>query len=868
MSIQQLLLGAGLTIPPDPVYLDDVFHIQVHKGSGATRQITNGIDLSNKGGLLWAKTRNQSYKHTWFNTERGVNKYLTSTESSGEANYSGNGITSLNTDGYTLGDDQAWSGLNNASNEYVINTFRKAAKFFTMKEYTGTGSTQTISHDLGCVPGVIMVKRADSGASWRVYHRGLGAGKGLKLNASDAAVTSSGYWNDTLPTSSSFTVKDSGETNASGGTYIAYLFAGGSTVAESCVVLDGTGDYLSVGSSSDFSFGTGDFTIEGWFKKDDSSQGGFWQIGSSVGGLSGGTAPACAWTGSSWQMYGGGDNTNSKPSLVENKWYHIAQVRSSGVTTMYVDGHPVISKADTANYAGTHLAIGGYYGTPYLHEGKVSNFRVVKGTAVYTSSFIPQYNELENIDGTVLLCCNGTGSTTSSTITPTTITANGNPTVSTTDSPELIDPACFAFGENKDQNLVSCGSYTGTGSATNKEIHLGWEPQWLIIKRTSGEDWLLLDSMRGIHSGGLNDVDLLVNGNRAEAQTRTWIELTGQGFKIKESHDQINGLGDPYVYIAIRRSDGKVQKPVTTATTVFNIDTGNGSSTAPAFDSTFPVDMRIGKNISSSHDWYLGTRFMYQKHVRLNQTGGDTSGSWSKFDYSLGEGANWDSNYQGYMWRRTAGFDVVSYTGNGSNVHGNNSHAHGLGQIPEMIWIKTRSGGTYSGTTHWTMSHKGLNGGTNPWQYTMSINNSWAETATSNFGNTAPTSSHFYVGDPGNGRSNDNNSEYIALLFSSVAGISKVGSYSGSNSNVTLDLGFSPRYMFIKQVNGTHVWMIFDHLRGMGTGNVPHLHFNNDAASVSDRDWLDPITDGVVINTSIGSECNSSGNSYIYYAHA
>jgi hypothetical protein len=288
--------------------------------------------------------------------------------------------------------------------------------------------------------------------------------------------------------------------------------------------------------------------------------------------------------------------------------------------------------------------------------------------------------------------------------------------------------------------------------------------------------------------------------------------------------------------MAIRRPDGYVQKPQL-ATDVFAMDTGD--STLPAFDSGFPVDFAmLATPASSGNNRFVASRLTSGKYLATNGTDGENSHGGFAFDYNDGwKGSSDTSSWLSWMWKRYAGFDVVTYTGNGNNTDGANAISHSLGKTPEMIWIKTRSGGTYSGATHWTMSHKDFNGGTNPWQYTMCINLTNAEAATSNFGNTAPTSTHFYVGDPGNGRSNDNNSEYIALLFSSVAGISKVGSYSGSNSNVTLDLGFSPRYMFIKQTNGTHVWMVFDTLRGMGTGNVPHLHFNNDAGSVSDRDW-------------------------------
>ena len=137
-------------------------------------------------------------------------------------------------------------------------------------------------------------------------------------------------------------------------------------------------------------------------------------------------------------------------------------------------------------------------------EGKFSNLRVVKGTAVYTSSFKPPTQPLTNITNTKLLCFNNSsiiGTTVG------TITASGNPSAST-DSP-FDDPEGFKFGGDEDQNIIKTGSYKGNGNANGPEINLGWEPQWVMIKNTEeSEGWLIFDSMRGIVSGG-NDIFML-----------------------------------------------------------------------------------------------------------------------------------------------------------------------------------------------------------------------------------------------------------------------------------------------------------------------------------------------------------------------
>ena len=847
------MLGAGGAAKK--TYMDDVFSTFLYKGNDSARSINNGIDLSGKGGMTWLKERDGTFSHRIFDTERGAPKSiypnLTTAEGSDATE-----LTSFNNNGFSLGTQGA---INDGDNTYSSWSFRKAKGFFDVVTWTGDGNTpRTISHSLSCIPGMIIVKNRDSTEDWAVYHRSIGATKYLRLNLYNVASTSATLWADTEPTSSNFTVGNSARVNGNGDTYVAYVFAGGESTAATArsVDFDGSGDYLTTNSSSDYTPGTGDFTLEYWYKPSENAVD--FLVDASAGSEVWSTY--CNASGIHKYYVGGVDRIVSRSSLVPDKWHHIAVVRISGTVTMYING---IAEGgtynDTNNYTFNALHIGrrsSYNDLEY--NGKISNLRYVVGTGVYTSAFKPPTEPLTNITNTKLLCCNSS-SVTGATVG--TINSNGDPTAST-DSP-FDDPAAFKFGENGDQNIITCGSYEGTGSA-GFEINLGFEPQWLLIKNTNEEvDWQLIDSMRGAATDG-NDAISVPNKSDSDGSSEV-VDITSTGFIVSGTGQPTNTDGKLYVYMAIRRPDGYVGKPAEAGTDVFDMDAGNGSSTAPAFDSGFPVDMRIGKGVASTEEWYLGTRFMYQKHVRTNNTGGDMAGSWSKFDYSAGEGASWSSGYQGWMWKRHAGFDVVCYKGNGNNTNGANAHAHNLGKAPEMIWIKTRSGGTYSGSTHWTMSHKSLNGGTNPWQYTMSINNTWAEATTSNFGNTAPTSTHFYVGDPGNGRSNDNNSNYVAMLFASVPGISAVGSYDGhssNNINLTSQLDFTPRFFMCKSTTDTTGWLMVDKTRDTNMGK--RLFFNTATAETSyDAVWamskhLEPNKTGLSVD----------GEKYIFYAHA
>jgi hypothetical protein len=721
---------------------------------------------------------------------------------------------------------------------------------------------------------MMIVKCTSEGRDWVVWHRNLetpsnyaaGYTSGdyyLKLNTYDARSSiDTNVWDRIDPTATQFKVGTSDFTNKDGETYMAIIFAGAESASISnSVTLDGTGDWLSVGPSSDFTFGTGDFTIEGWFKKDNTTQGGFWQIGDVAGGLDAGSAPAAAWTASDWQMYGGGDNWISKPDLVTNTWFHVAQVRSSGVSTMYVNGRPVIIRTDTHDYNDTtYMAIGGYYADPYLHEGKVSNVRVVKGTAVYTEAFKPELKPLENISGTVLLCCNQS-TTTGATVTPGTITAHGNPTASK-DSPNFNDADSFKFGENEDQTIISCGNYTGTGSP-GVTIPLGFEPQLVLIKNTSRAvtNWALYDSTRGIPTGG-DDYVLAPNSQQADAAPVDFMTLSGTGFTIETtSHDDTNQNGDNYVYMAIRRPDGAVGKPASAGTDVFALDVADGS-TDPSFISNFPVDFGLYRTPATSGSWYTGIRLMGTKYFKTDSNSQETNSANFTWDYSDGwRTTGLNSSWQSWMWKRGQGMDVVAYTGDGIDGR---AVQHSLNQAPEMIWIKNRT--TSGNTGDWMVGHKDLNAGSSPWNYYLVLNKMQAEYSDSNpFNNSAPTSTSFQLDSWD--RVNASGSNYTAMLFSSVTGISKVGSYTGTDSNPgpTITTGFQPRFIMIKARNQSGNWVVLDSTRGMSAGTDNYSWLNLQTAQGNTLDILDVSSTGFTIKDAY---TDTNVYQYIYYAHA
>jgi hypothetical protein len=208
------------------------------------------------------------------------------------------------------------------------------------------------------------------------------------------------------------------------------------------VEFDGSGDYLQTPDSEIFSLEKNDYTIEGWF---------YFTTLSATQRLFGQRAADASERQMLMETNASGELTyyfdiSNSPKTVGgvvatqiNTWHHIAVVRKNLVHTLYVDG---VSVATNSTDTGTlenrsqPFSIGrqGNY-TSDAFNGHISNFRICKGTAVYTSDFTVPTHALEVTQDTVLLCCNNPDSVTASDhgvvgAAPPTLTANGDPTVS------------------------------------------------------------------------------------------------------------------------------------------------------------------------------------------------------------------------------------------------------------------------------------------------------------------------------------------------------------------------------------------------------------------------------------------------------
>jgi len=203
-----------------------------------------------------------------------------------------------------------------------------------------------------------------------------------------------------------------------------------------------------------------------------------------------------------------------------------------------------------------------------------------------------------------------------------------------------------------------------------------------------------------------------------------------------------------------------------------------------------------------------------------------------------------------YNWKRAKSyFDCVAFLGTGAN----RTVAHNLGVVPEMIWIKHRSG-----ADNWIVGHKAFN-----WLGPIYLNEAYQYVGDNIawWNNTAPTSTEFTIGT--GAASNTNTGTYIAYLFATLAGVSKVSSVTHSGTT-NVDAGFTngSRFVLLKRTDATGDWLTYDSTRGIVSGNDPYQALNSNAAQVTNTDYIDPYSAGFTLTSSL------TAGTYIYYAIA
>ena len=409
--------------------------------------------------------------------------------------------------------------------------------------------------------------------------------------------------------------------------------------------------------------------------------------------------------------------------------------------------------------------------------------------------------------------------------------------------------------------IIQCGSYTVDGSNNPVTVTLGWEPQYVMVKSASGtggtDNWRIFDAMRGLTASGASEPILYPNLSNAENIDAGMNEVraTATGFVAKQS-----SANTTYIYLAIRRPN----KPPTTGTQVYsgitaNAPTGTVQSTGFAVDAQI-ITLRGGGTGSIWVDRLRGvnttTPTSSQPNINSSSTAAEASTAsytnlWNNDGFAIA--GNWsNTSTMFHNFKRAPGvFDVVCYTGTGSAT----TQAHNLGVVPEMIIVKKRSS-----TGDWHVYY----GDATKAAFLNYVN--VPGTSINYWNNTPPALTAFSLGLT----NSENTATYVAYLFATKAGISKVGSYTGNGSSQTINAGFTTgaRFILIKRTDSTGDWYVWDSTRGIIAGNDPHLSLNTTAAEVTTDDSIDPDTSGFIVNQLAATNINVTSATYIYLSFA
>ena len=432
------------------------------------------------------------------------------------------------------------------------------------------------------------------------------------------------------------------------------------------------------------------------------------------------------------------------------------------------------------------------------------------------------------------------------------------------------------FGLNNDQDVIMCGGFT-TNSSGNSSRNLGWEPQFVMYKKAYGQgDWKVMDIMRQYETQygqyGSNGLAAPLQWNTANQETENtgdsgWVTSTGFGIGQEQASTD-------FLYIAIRRGPMKIPTVGTSVyTPIYQTPAGGGTLRTVGF----PADLMIGTYTAAATPRYVNTRLTgFANNSGANQTTPKLqteSTAAEAFGYPLfynvynttARDGDYIYNSNGINWlfgRAPSFFDIVCYAGDGTYDRSIN---HNLGVTPEMTIVRSRNGDG----VNWYVNATPFTNWTNGYPCGF-LNLSDTITGNGNTGVKTPTSTTFVVSGPNTNSNNSSYNSYVAYLFATCAGVSKVGSYTGTGALQTVNCGFTSgaRFILIKRIDSTGGWYVWDSARGISSGNDPYSLLNSASSQVTGTSYVDTTSVGFQVTAAAPAELNASGGTYFFLAIA
>ena len=423
--------------------------------------------------------------------------------------------------------------------------------------------------------------------------------------------------------------------------------------------------------------------------------------------------------------------------------------------------------------------------------------------------------------------------------------------------------------------------WTGNDSNDRDITGVGFQPDWLWIKNRSQADFhCLQDSVRGankiLYS---NDTDNEQTDN-ANGHVNSFL---ADGFNVTAgASGNVNENNENYVAWAWNAgdTDGKTYTVTVVddsgnkyrfdgfGTSAVTLDLAEGGTYIFNYPSAHPF--RFSTTADGTHgggsEYTTGVTVISSTSIQIVvAASAPTLYYYCSSHSGMGGAINTNStlgssNFDGSIQTRvkvnaTAGFSIITYTGNGSTA----TIGHGLGVAPKAVIVKRRSGGD-QWQVYW------IGAGTERSGF-LSLNNAFSNGAnTSYWGTSEPTSTVFSVAN--STQTNGSSQTYVAYVFSSVEGYSKFGEYTGNGSNDGrfVYTGFKVQFLLIKKTNTSESWILADTKRNSQSGreNPADSYLLADQANAESTGIIyDMLSNGFKFRS---TSQNTSGHRYAYFA--
>ena len=445
--------------------------------------------------------------------------------------------------------------------------------------------------------------------------------------------------------------------------------------------------------------------------------------------------------------------------------------------------------------------------------------------------------------------------------------------------------------------------YTGNGGTQNI-TGINFKPDFLWIKdRTNANDHKLQDSIRGStytlesneDTDEYNDTNAITSFNNdgfttgANGNTNTnsatysgWVWNTGANASITYTVKVVSDGGNKYRFddfgtsaVTLSLEEGGTytfdgSDSSMASHPILLSETNNGTHGGGSVYNTGVTYLLDGSSVTQSA-YVSGYSSATTRKLQITvAASAPTLYYFCHYHSGMGGQANTtstkgSSNFKGTIQSTvsasaTAGFSIVTYTGTGSNA----TVGHGLGIIPDLVWIKKRSGGTDAG---WLGYHAGL--GTNTGMRLDHTSNNLS--GSDLFNGTAPTANTFSIGT--NFRCNeDNSSTYVAYCYSSIKGFSSVGTLQGtgiSGNGPYVNCGFKPSFLVVKNNPDSNSWRMYDDRNPGYNKNGYYVNANagGNESTNNTATRIDFMSNGFKIVGDSGS-INGDGDTMVYWAYA